>query len=211
MWQVLFQKYGLREAVRLAYTDILSDFIQGIDTARPVANQRLTSPSLTQEHHRYVPSTYSAINSALEHISARVDFNHCGFLDYGSGKGKALIAAARHPFTQVTGVELSHELHDIAIANIQRLELDARINCIQGNAASHAPSPDDLVLYFFNPFSGSVLEHCLETIADASRGISRQIIYLNPTEDEVFSRYFDKWDEVNFAPGNVEVNFYATR
>ena len=38
-----------------------------------------------------------------------------------------------------------------------------------------------------------------------------QIIYLNPTEDVVFCRYFEKWDEVDFDPGGVEVNFYVTR
>jgi hypothetical protein len=95
MWRVLLQKYGVWGSVQLLYRDVLPDLIQGIDTARPVDNLKLTSLALSYEHNRYVPSTFDAFNGSLEHISDRVDFSQCSFLDYGSGKGKALMAAAR--------------------------------------------------------------------------------------------------------------------
>lgn len=211
MWSVLLKKYGIWGSLRLLYVDVLPDLIHGIDTARPVDNLELTSLALAKEHNRYVPSTFGALNSSLEHISDKVDFSQSSFLDYGSGKGKALIAAARYPFSNITGVEINSELHAIACRNIARLDLAARVRCVSADAAMYEPRHNDTVLYFFNPFSGTVLEKCLETIANASRGVTRQIIYLNPTEDDVFCRYFEKWDEVNFEPGGVEVNFYVTR
>ena len=40
------------------------------------------------------------------------------FVDYGSGKGRALLLASLYPFKEVIGVEIAPELHAIAGANI---------------------------------------------------------------------------------------------
>ena len=211
MWQVLIKKYGVWGAVRLLYTDVLPDFRYGIDTARPVGNLQLTSSDKLFEHNRYVPSTFDAVVSSLNHVASRIDLSQSGFLDYGSGKAKALIAATRFPFREITGIELNRQLHDIACRNIDRMKLSDRVTCLCSDASTFDLRPNDTVLYFFNPFTGSVLERCLDRIEKSSSGISRQIIYLNPTEDVVFCRYFEKWDEVDLDPGGVEVNFYVTR
>lgn len=41
------------------------------------------------------------------------------FLDYGSGKGRALIMAAQYPFRRILGVEFSPQLSLIASQNIE--------------------------------------------------------------------------------------------
>src|SRR4051794_21977627 len=41
------------------------------------------------------------------------------FVDYGSGKGRALLLAAEFPFRRAVGVEFSPELHEAALANFQ--------------------------------------------------------------------------------------------
>ncbi len=84
MWRVLLKKYGIWGSWRLLYVDVLPDLIHGIVTGRPVDNLNLTSSALAQEHSHYVPSTFDALNSSLEHISDRVDFSQCGFLDLPS-------------------------------------------------------------------------------------------------------------------------------
>ncbi len=207
---VLLQKYGMFGALKLLYTDVLPDFIQRIDTARPVANSQLSDNDHLNEHNRYVPSTFDAVQSCLDYIAQEVDFSTSGFLDYGSGKGKALIAAARYPFAQLTGVEINQNLNDIAQENLATLRLQQRIKTIACDGAVYRPEPIDTVLYFFNPFTGDVLERCLAGIAAASLDVQRHIIYVNPTEDDVFCRYFQKTGEENFYPGNNEVNFYKT-
>ncbi len=40
------------------------------------------------------------------------------FIDYGAGKGRVLLIAARHQFDRVVGVELSEPLIRVAAANI---------------------------------------------------------------------------------------------
>ncbi|MFT4728097.1 MAG: SAM-dependent methyltransferase [Granulosicoccus sp.] len=157
MWRVLLQKYGVCGSVRLFYRDVLPDLIQGIDTASPVDNLKLTSLALAREHNRYVPSTFDALNSSLGHISNRVDFSQCSFLDYGSGKGKARIAAARYPFSNITGVEISSELHAIACRNIERLDLVARVRCVLADASTYPLRRDDTVLYFLTHSVGQYL------------------------------------------------------
>jgi hypothetical protein len=42
------------------------------------------------------------------------------FIDFGSGKGRALMLASEHPFKRIIGLEFSPELHRIAEENIPR-------------------------------------------------------------------------------------------
>ncbi len=208
---VLFKKYGIKNALSLIKQDVLFDFINGVDTFRPVSNKSLFSPEQWAEHNRYVPTTFALMDSMLSHMSQWIDFSECDFLDYGSGKGKALIAAARLPFRSVTGIEHSTRLHDIASKNLHKLGLDEKTHLINGNAADYSPTPSQRVIYLFNPFTGSVLERCLKRIQDSSIDEQRFIACANPTENDVYESFFDKIDEQVFNPGACEVNFYVTR
>lgn len=208
---VLIKKYGIKNAISLIKHDVLFDFKHSVDTFRPVSNQSLFSPEKWHEHNRYVPTTFALMDSILTHMSQWVDFNECDFLDYGSGKGKALIAAARQPFRSLTGIEHSARLHNIATANLHKLRLDEKIHLINCDAAEYSPTPSQRVIYLFNPFTGSVLERCLQHIHDSSIDQSRYIACANPTENDVYEAFFDKIDEQVFEPGACEVNFYVTK
>ena len=208
---VLFKKYGIKQALLLVKQDVLFDIIHRVDTFRSVSNKSLFNPSQWAEHNRYVPTTFALMESILAHMNQWINFNDCEFLDMGSGKGKALIAAARQPFRKLTGVEISERLHDIANSNLRILQLDDKIELINSDARDFSPNPDQRVIYFFNPFTGSVLHSTLQNIKDCSTHQQRYIACANPTENHVFEQYFDKVDAQYFEPGHCEVNFYTTR
>jgi len=107
------------------------------------------------------------------------------FLDYGSGKGRALLAAARFPFGRVIGVEVNEWECEIARSNARiaapRLRC-SQIEVITADATAW-PVPDDVTyIYMFNPFWDEtfrmMLERVLESLDRRPRALT--IIYANP-------------------------------
>ncbi len=100
-----------------------------------------------------------------------LDIRQCTFVDYGSGRGRVLMAAARLPFRQVIGVEFSRELHDDARKNLatmpRALKRAQGVRSINADAATFEIPQGPCVLYFYNPFTGNVLDAVLKRISNA--------------------------------------------
>jgi SAM-dependent methyltransferase len=81
------------------------------------------------------------------------------FLDYGSGMGRALLMAARHPARRVVGVEFLAPLAEVARENLAaaRPRLRSPVEVIVADAASWEVADDVTVAFLFNPFVGSVM------------------------------------------------------
>jgi predicted RNA methylase len=133
------------------------------------------------EFSEYTPIGYSAIYSALNRIPLPV--SSVSFLDYGSGKGRGIIAAATFPFRKVLGVEISEELNNVAKANIEAMRHRKAevIEVVQCNAEKFAVPDDVNLIHFFNPFSGAPLEKVVRNILVSHRAKPRTIyiIYFN--------------------------------
>lgn len=203
-------KYGFAGIIKTLWEDVAFDFIRGTNTFSPVGKQHLFSEELAEQQNRYVPSTFALVKSGIAHMEYLAGPLKGNFIDYGSGKGKVLIGAAKHPFEKLIGIEYSSELHEIAIKNMAKLELDSRVEHICGDAADYQLQPADKYLYFFNPFMGEILERCLQNIQATAGETERFLIYANPVDDKLVCRYFRKLDSRVFQPGSVHVNFYST-
>lgn len=114
------------------------------------------------------------------------------FIDFGSGKGRVLVAAAKHPFLNVIGVEYSQTLHKAALANIRAAK---RLKCTSVTSvcmdAQEFQIPETpCVLYFYNPFKGRIMERVLSNIRGSLLRVARPLflIYVNPCLHEVFVR-----------------------
>ncbi|MDC7987517.1 class I SAM-dependent methyltransferase, partial [Rhodoplanes sp. TEM] len=115
------------------------------------------------------------------------------FVDYGAGRGRALLTAARLPFARCIGVEYSASLHAEARDNIAAHPPD-RLACrdvsvVHMNAADFVPPAGDLVLFFYNPFGLEVLERVADRIAEAAAREPRaiRIVYVNPRRWALFA------------------------
>jgi hypothetical protein len=73
-------------------------------------------------------------------------------VDLGSGKGRALLLAAHHPFKRIVGIEFAEELHRAAAANVELMRDASRIELIHGDASEYSLPPGPVVLYLYNPF-----------------------------------------------------------
>ncbi|MDP7420063.1 MAG: hypothetical protein QF483_09280 [Gammaproteobacteria bacterium] len=92
------------------------------------------------------------------------------FIDYGSGKGRALFVAAEFPFKKVIGVEISQALHRVAETNLAKFrgKTSSEIELWRGNALDYELPSGNLVLHLYHPFGPDVLKLVLEHIQRAA-------------------------------------------
>jgi hypothetical protein len=104
------------------------------------------------------------------------------FIDFGSGKGRALLLAAELPFKRIIGIEFARELHDIAERNIARYPQEAKkckaIRSVMEDATQFVLPEEPLVLFFHNPFGPPVLTQVIANITDSYRKSPRRMIIL---------------------------------
>jgi SAM-dependent methyltransferase len=88
------------------------------------------------------------------------------FIDYGAGLGRVTILATRLGFKQVIGIDFSEDLVAKARDNLRaaRSHLRSPAIIIMADAASFEPPEDTSVIFFHNPFAGSILMGALQKI-----------------------------------------------
>jgi hypothetical protein len=127
--------------------------------------------------------------------TAGIDYPRFTFVDYGAGKGRALLLASGYPFAKIIGVEFSPELVEIARKNLRSYTgaiqecTNVEVHCLD---AVEFPIPDGpVVLYFYNPFEEPVLVRVIERIGQSLDAHPREaiVIYNTPDKDEL-------WDHV---------------
>jgi len=104
------------------------------------------------------------------------------FIDFGSGKGRALFVASEFAFARIIGVEYAPELHETACRNLRsyrgKTQKCKRIEAIcQDMTTFHFPE-GPLVLFFYNPASESVMRTMAAKVAALSR--TCWVVYVNP-------------------------------
>jgi len=146
------------------------------------------------------------------------------FVDYGSGRGRVLLMAAKRGFARVVGVEFARELHEDAERNIAA-DLDpaacGRVASVHGDAGAFEPPDHPFVAFFFNPFGAEVMARVEGRLADtlAAQPRDAYILYVNPRHGHVFEAS-GTWEKVRLplatrarlallSPSKVSVYRYA--
>jgi SAM-dependent methyltransferase len=143
----------------------------------------------------YVPTRVELFEQMID--ASDIEPYRFSFIDYGSGKGRVLLLAARFPFRRVVGVEHSPKLHRFAERNLRSIRLaDRRCGPVESICmdAVHLRIPEEsVVLYFFDPFERTIMSSVRDNVVRSYEGNPKSIviIYLEP-------RHSDVWDEVGF-------------
>jgi len=150
-------------------------FLVGIDL-KNVSNDELKIP--LDRGHEYANSGGRHLEIVLESFGITPAD---AVVDFGSGKGGALITLAKFPFARITGVELSPELVAIAKSNLKGLGCK-NIDMIVGDATDFTDLDAYNYFYFFNPFPYVIMSAVIDNIAAslAHRPRKAVIIYFNP-------------------------------
>lgn len=130
-------------------------------------------------------SRYQGIDvESLEQTLAELnlDFRRFAFIDIGSGKGRAVLAASRHPFAKVIGVEYSAQLHAAAERNVERFP-SSEVRCGQlelvcDDATKLELPGGPLVLFLYNPFGEVIMNEVMANVRQSYQQSPRRIIVL---------------------------------
>lgn len=184
------------------------DLYFGVETAGQIPAASVSGERKSALHSSpYRGSDPLVFNKVLQTLPIR--HHDFAFIDFGSGKGRALILAAQFPFRSVTGVEFSPELHEIARRNLAKLRPKRRrclkIECVHLNAMNYVLPDEPLVCYFNNPFDAAVMEPVVEILRSSYSSHPRPIViaYYNPKEASLFSKA--AWLREYFVLENVRV------
>jgi SAM-dependent methyltransferase len=179
-------KHGVQKLIRkeVASADPF-DAEYGTDTARIVSVGALDIPNEKLEHsNRYeavVPEAFAGIMRDVP--VAHEDYI---FIDVGSGKGRALLLAARFPFRTIIGVEISASLTEIALSNIRIFKdgaqkcRDIRAVCTDGGG--YEMPAEKTVLYLNNPFDDQVMRPFVSNVEKSLQQSPRKVfvVYQRP-------------------------------
>jgi Methyltransferase domain len=149
--------------------------VQRID----LKNAYLDELNLTEERsHYYANSGGVHLEKVLRDLKITPQD---AIVDFGSGKGGALITFSRYPFSKIAGVELSPELVAIAEDNFRKLNIGS-ITMRACDAADFTDLDEYNYFYFFSPFPCSVMSAVIQNICTSliARPRKAVIIYFNP-------------------------------
>lgn len=154
---------------------------------------------------RYVASPIclvrTVVQSVIEDLNQNgLDLSDCTFIDYGSGKGQALMVAAEFPFREVIGIEFSQNLHEQAEANLEAFlrnnSKTSNIKSIEADASEFKLPKNITLVYFFNPFSEHVLRKVLRRLEERAR----------QTDSPVYIAYAQaKLEDAEHDTSNMEI------
>jgi SAM-dependent methyltransferase len=171
-------------ALRGAVGRLIFDVARGIETTNRVSHEALGF--VGSERVNYRPTGWGGLRRIFASIPISADDV---FVDFGSGKGRVVLEAARHPFRRVVGVEVSSELHELAKRNLQQFRPRRRCGSVElvCRDVLDYEIPDDMtVAYLFNPFRGEVfaafVERLLASLERSPRRVT--VVYVNPVEEQ---------------------------
>ena len=103
-------------------------------------------------------------------------------LDYGSGKGRTVVwAAANYRFRRIIGVELDKQLHVSGEANLARWNgrtLCHEVELLQADATKYEVPDDVTIVFFGNPFVGTIFEKVVDKIQESLARNPRELTVL---------------------------------
>jgi hypothetical protein len=174
------------------------DRTYGVDTA---GESPLTALGVPPEKAGRGNGLYRGIWPRIFHQALRethLPFEQFTFVDYGSGKGKALMLASAYPFRRILGVEFSPELHAVALKNLGTYRSSEQrcfgLESVCADALGWEPPTEPLLCFFFNPFDNPTMERVLSRLAESRRHAPRDIylLYVNVRDVSEQARVFEE-------------------
>ncbi len=154
---------------------------------------RLKTISIDSENLKH-SSIYQACNyyilekgfTYLQNVNANK-----GIVDFGCGKGRAMVVAASYGFENIIGVDFAKALCIAAeqnIKNAQSLYLAVNFKVICDDVVNYKIENNSNVFFFFNPFDEVIMLKVVKNILASLKEKSRKIyiVYVNPVHKEIF-------------------------
>ena len=206
---------GRTASVALNYLDNwLFDFRLGTDTAPVIELSRLEIDSDNKTFgHEYRATKARPLRKLIAVVP---NLSGKTFVDFGCGKGKAVLVAAEFPFKRLVGLDFSADLCRVARENFEKVRgaHDAeRVEFITTDVVDYQYRDDEDVFYFYNPFGPDVIEAVLQRLEQSLARHPRPvwILYFAPQYREVFDTCEFLTLEAYFVLGGADHLVYVNR
>jgi hypothetical protein len=173
---------------RLAFEDPRNrayDARHNVETAREEAlgEVGVAADAVKRGNSVYRVTWGGLIEKALSRLD--IDPLRYSFIDYGSGKGKAMLMASDYPFRSIIGLEYAGRLHEIAVANCRSYRSPGQkcraLQPILGDVLDYTPPPGPIVCFMCNPFDQATMRKVFAAWRARHAGgeTDIRILYLN--------------------------------
>ena len=154
--------------LNVAIEDLWFDVYYNVDTAPELSYQDSQGWRDDKINFHYLPIRPKCARRVLRRLPVK-DRNEYTFIDFGSGKGRAILVAAGRGFRRLCGIELRKELHDQACKNFDQCRnLPAcSMESVNTDACEYDFPNEKLVLFFFNPFGSNVMAKVLNKLSES--------------------------------------------
>ncbi len=185
-----FAKESTPQAHRARFGDIEYDCDYRVDTTAATVSLR------NRLLGAIIGIAYQPCDPPLFHHTLRalpIDYSHFTFIDFGSGKGRALLMASDYPFRRIIGVELLPDLHRAAQENVRKYRSESQtcfaIELQQGDAREFVFPLEPCVLFLFNPLPEPALMRVVANLRISLQQAPRPvyIVYHNPVLEHMFA------------------------
>lgn len=199
--------FGIRKTLKKILLRVYYVY-KGVD----FSTQNLHDLTLKGEHRDHGTALVSTSADFMQYLLDRLDYlckteirKKC-FVDFGSGKGAAIIHAKKLGFDSCVGIEFAKELHECALQNIQKMSVK-NVTSLHEDAAVFIPPCDTTVIFMFNPFDQKVMKKVVENIAKNNFLNDCYIIYVNPSAYDVLDQKFELLEKETLSSG-ARVHYY---
>jgi SAM-dependent methyltransferase len=188
------RKVGLVTTIRYIASDLLFDMKYKIDTINTEQLENLEIDSQNKAVGNYYEGTNAHI---FQKMISRVDVDpslSC-FVDFGSGKGKAMFMAAERGFRKVIGVEFSIELVEINRSNLEifkeKSKSKTEFEILHMDASEYEIPAEANLLFFSNPFNEALTAKVIDNILKSLEQFPREIwvVHLHPQGNMAFAKH----------------------
>ena len=119
----------------------------------------------------YTPAPVKTLRYILKH--AGTDLSRYTFVDYGAGRGRAMLTASEFPFRRVVGIEFDRKLFEQGERNLEVVRGLGRQRpdwvVLHQDARDYLPGSGDYWFFMYAPFFNQVLDTVLENIYQTGR------------------------------------------
>jgi len=187
-------KVGPITTFRYIISDLLFDRRYQIDTINTERLDNLDIDSPNKSSGTY----YEGVNAYVFQkvfSGLQVDLSQSCFVDFGSGKGKAMCLAAEMGYKKIIGIEFSFDLVETCKKNLEifrsKSASKSEFEIIHMDATEYSLPPDANVLSFFNPFNEAVTDKVIEKILESYTKTPRTIwvVHLYPQGNQAFVKH----------------------
>jgi SAM-dependent methyltransferase len=129
-------------------------------------------PSIVSGGVNYSPLPYNVISRMLDRLKLSPDDT---LVDLGCGKGRVLCLACRRRLQRVVGIEINHDLIEIARRNIDRIRHKKSSVELVELLAQRWGYADATVIFMYNPFDEKTMAQVFAKLNDSYRKRPRRI------------------------------------